>query len=62
MNSRRVETWRQELMSNGGREGDAAYWLASHGMFNLLSYRIHIHFHKGGTTHYGLGLPPLIVN
>ncbi|MGE9640959.1 hypothetical protein ACQP3J_28330, partial [Escherichia coli] len=33
-------TWRQELKQ---RLKDAAYWLASHGLFSLFSYRTQDH-------------------
>ena len=36
-NSNRAGTWRQELMQKPWR--GAAYWLAPHGLFSLLSYR-----------------------
>ena len=32
----------------------AAYWLAPHGLFSLLSYRTQDHQPRGGTTHQGL--------
>jgi hypothetical protein len=38
----------------------AAYWLALHGLLSLLSYRTQDHQPRDGTTHSGLGPPPLI--
>jgi hypothetical protein len=40
----------------------AAYWLASHALFIPLSYRPQDHQPRDGTTHHGLGPPPLITN
>jgi hypothetical protein len=37
----------------------AVHWLALHGLFSLLSYRIHL---KDGTTHSRMGPPPLMTN
>jgi hypothetical protein len=54
----RAGTWRQELMQRPWR--GAAFWLASHGLLNLLSYRTQDPQHRGGTTHSGLGPPTLI--
>jgi len=53
-------SWRQELMQRPRR--DAAYWLASPGLLSLLSYRTQDHQPRDGTTHNGLGPPPLITN
>jgi hypothetical protein len=36
--------------------------LASHDLLSLLSYRTQNHQPRGGTTHNGLGLLPLITN
>ena len=41
---------------------DPAYWLASHDLASLLSYRTQDHQVRDGTTHNGLGPPPLITN
>ena len=41
---------------------NAAYWLASHGLLSLLSYRTQDYQHRDGTTHNGLCLPPQITN
>ena len=38
----------------------AVYWLASHGLLSLLSYRTQDHHPRDGTTHSGLGSSPLI--
>ena len=46
-NSTRAGTWRQELMQRPWK--DAAYWLAHHGLFSLLSYR---------TQDHSLGMAP----
>jgi hypothetical protein len=32
---------------------DAAYWLAPHGLFSLLSYRIQEHQPRDGANHHG---------
>ena len=37
----------------------AAYWLASPALLSLLSYTTQYHLPRGGTTHSGLGPPPL---
>jgi hypothetical protein len=57
-NSSRAGTWRQELMQRSWR--DAAHWLASRGLFSLLSNRIQEHKPKDGPIHNGLGPPPSI--
>jgi hypothetical protein len=49
----RAGTWRaQELMQRPWR--GAAYWLASHGLLNLLLYRTQDHQPSDGPTHSGL--------
>jgi hypothetical protein len=40
----------------------AVYWLASHGLLSLLSYRIQDYQPMNGTTHSGLGPSSLITN
>ena len=40
--------------------GDATYWLASPGLLILLFYRTQDCQPRDGTTHDGLGPPPLI--
>jgi len=40
----------------------AAYWLASHGLLSLLSFRTHDHLPRNGTAYYGLGRSALITN
>jgi hypothetical protein len=40
----------------------AAYWLASPGLLSLFSYSIQDYQPRDGTTHKGLGPPPLITN
>jgi hypothetical protein len=59
-NSNRAGTWRQELMQKPWR--GAAYWLAPHGLFSLLSYRTQDHQSRDGPTHNGLGPPTSITN
>ena len=49
---------KQELMQRSWR--DVTYWLASPGLLSLLSYRTQVYHPRDGTTHNGLGLPPLI--
>ena len=39
---------------------DAEFWLTSPALLSLLSYRTQDHQPKDGTTHNGLGLPPLV--
>jgi hypothetical protein len=41
---------------------NAAYWLASPGLFSLLSYRTEEYQPSDGTTHNGLGPSTLITN
>ena len=50
-NSHRVGTWRQELMQRPWM--DAAYWMASLGLFSLLSYRTQDYQPRDNTTHKG---------
>ena len=59
-NSHRAGTWRQELMQRPWR--DVTYWIASPGLLSLLSYRTQDYQLRVGTTHNGLGPPPLITN
>ena len=40
----------------------AAYWLASHGLFSLLSYRTQKQQPRGNITYNGLGPSPTITN
>ena len=58
-NSHRAGTWRQELIQRLWM-GDA-FWLAPKGLLSLLSYRSQDHQPRDGTTHNGLGPPPLLV-
>ena len=44
--SNRAGTWRQELMQRLWKDGD--YWLASHGLYSLLSYRTQDHQPREG--------------
>ena len=48
-NSHRVEIWRQKLMKKPWR--GAAYWLASPGLLNFVSYKIQYYQPRDGTTH-----------
>ena len=57
-NSHRAGTWRQELIQRLWM-GDA-FWLAPKGLLSLLSYRSQDHQPRDGTTHNGLGPPPLL--
>jgi hypothetical protein len=59
-NSNMAESWRQELMQKPWR--GAAYWLASHGLLSLLSYRTQDHQSRDGTINYELGPSPLMTN
>ena len=59
-NSNRAGTWRQELMQRPWRI--AVYWVASHGLLSLLSYRTQDHQPRDGTTHNGSDPPSLITN
>jgi hypothetical protein len=58
-NSHRAGTWRQELMYRPWRV--ATYWLASPGLFSLLSYRTQDHQPRDGNTYNGLGPPPPLI-
>ena len=58
--SNAVRAWIQAGQDSGGKRGaeameGAAYWLAFPGLLSLLAFR-------DGTTHNGLGPPPLITN
>ena len=53
-------TFHQELMQRPSR--GAAYWLASLGLFSLLSYRTQDYQPRDGITHNGLGLSHLITD
>ena len=57
-NSSRDGTWRKELMQRPWR--GAAYWLASHGLLGLISYRTRNHQLRDGPTHDGLDSPQSI--
>ena len=62
--SNAVRAWIQAGQDSGGKRGaeameGAAYWLASPGLFSLLSYRTQDHQPRVGTTHNG---PSLITN
>jgi hypothetical protein len=60
-NLNRAGTWRQELMQRAWR--GAAFWLAPHGLFSLLSYRTQDQLPtQGGITHNGQGPLPSIAN
>ena len=48
---------KQELMQRPRR--DVTYWLASSGLLSLLFYRTQVYQPRDGTTHSGLGPPPL---
>ena len=41
---------------------DAAYWLISHDLISLFSFKTQNHQPRNGHTHNGLGPPPLITN
>jgi hypothetical protein len=56
----RKQIRKQKLMQRPWR--DVPYWLASPGLLSLLSYRTQDHQPRDGTTHNGLGPPPLIIN
>ena len=51
---------KQELMQRPWR--DVTYCLASPGLLSLLSYRTQVYQPRDGTTHNGLGPPPLITS
>ena len=53
--SGRAGTYRQELMPRPWR--DAVYWLASHGLLSLLSFRTQDHQYRGVPIYNGLTLP-----
>lgn len=57
---KRDEKLDQELTQRPWRR--AAYWLAPPGLLSLLSYRIQGLQTRDGTTHHGLGPPPLVTN
>jgi hypothetical protein len=42
--------------------GNAAYWLAPHGLLSLLSYTTQDHPPRARTAHCGLGPPPSIIS
>ena len=42
--------------------GSAAYWLVSHGLLSLRSYRMQNHQPRGGTNHNGLDSPVSTTN
>ena len=56
-NSHRAGAWKQKLVQRPWR--DAAYWFASPGLLSLVSYRTQNYQPRDGTTHNGLGPPPL---
>lgn len=39
----------------------AAYWLATHGLFSLLFYMVHVHLRRGGPAHSYLGPPTVSI-
>ena len=51
---------KRELMQRPWR--DVTYWLASPGLLSPLSYRTQVFQPRDGTTHHGLGPPPLITS
>jgi hypothetical protein len=57
-NSSRAGTQRQGQVQRPWR--DAVYWLASHGLLHLLSYRTQDYQTEDGTTHHDPGSPTLI--
>lgn len=59
-NSNTRRTWRQELKRRPWRND--AYWLTSHRLFGLLSYRLPDYQPRGGPTHNGLQPLILITN
>lgn len=58
--SSRAGTWKQELVQESWRS--IAYWLVSHGLLSLLSYRTQDHHPRDVPTHKGLVLPTSITN
>ena len=59
---------RQGRNLEAGADAEAMEWgrlllngLLPPGLLNLFSYRIQVHKPRDGTTHHGLGLPPLII-
>ena len=59
-NTTKTGNGRQDMMQRLWRS--AVYWLASHGLFSLFSYRIQDHQPKDDATYNGLGIPLLITN
>jgi len=53
---KKVWNLERELMQRPQR--DAAYWLVSHGLLSLLSYRIQDHKPRDGAAHSGLSPNP----
>jgi hypothetical protein len=54
--------WNLDVGADAEAMEGTAYWLAHHGLLNLLSYRTQDHQPRDGTTYNGLGPPPLITN
>ena len=59
-NWNRAWTWRQEPTQRPQRS--AAYWLTSHGLLSILSYRTQDYQSRDGPSHNGLWHPPWITN
>jgi hypothetical protein len=55
----RAGIWRQELKSRPGT--GAAFWLAPHGLLNLVSYASKDRLSQGAAAHSKLGLPISII-